>query len=107
MSMTKDVRGDWAVHQGNGYTVHMEVLDEVSDGSFSGKTSVDGQAGVRDLLDGQVTDDEISFKVPAGSVTGIYTGRFDFQGRLSGNAFQIENPTIQTTWFSDRLFGPM
>jgi hypothetical protein len=103
---TPSVPGDWTVHQGNGYTVHMEVLDEVSDGSFSGRTTVDGQAGTRDLLDAQVTDDEISFKVAAGPVTGVYTGHFDFQGRLSGNAFQIENPTIQTTWFADRLFAP-
>jgi hypothetical protein len=105
--MTKDVRGDWAVHQGNGFTVRMEVLDEVGDGSFSGRTTIDGQAGERDILDGQVTDAEISFKVAGGNLIGVYTGRFDFQGRLSGNAFQIENPTVQTTWVADRQFGSM
>src|SRR6478736_905321 len=102
--MPKNIVGQWDVVQSNGFTVHMEVNKLAQNGSFGGTASVVGTAGVRELANGRVTDDEITFDVPVGNVTGRYTGRFDSGGRLTGNGFQIEHPEVQATWFVDKQF---
>ncbi|MFZ2529427.1 MAG: hypothetical protein WAX14_17525 [Rhodococcus sp. (in: high G+C Gram-positive bacteria)] len=101
--MAKDVRGDWDLHQSNGFTLHVEVADEDPDGSFTGKANVHGKAGFTPLTDTRATDDEFTFQMGPGR----YTGRFDFQGRLTGITFDTAHPQSQATWFADKLFGPL
>jgi hypothetical protein len=101
--MPEDVRGNWDLYQSNGFTVHMEVAEEDADGSFTGRATIHGKAGFTELVDTRATDSEITFQVG----NGRYVGRFDFQGRLTGIAFDMTHPQNQATWFADRLFESM
>ncbi|OJF79723.1 hypothetical protein [Nocardia seriolae] len=101
--MPRDVRGNWDLHQGNGFTLHMEIADEDGEGSFDGRVNVHGKAGFTGLADTRATDDELTFQMG----NGRYTGRFDFQGRLTGVTFDVAHPQSQATWWADKLFGFM
>lgn len=101
--MPKDVRGNWDLTQSNGFILHLEVAGQDGDGTFNGKANVHGKAGFTDLTDTRATDDEITFLMGRGR----YTGRFDFQGRLTGMTFDTANPNSQATWHANKLFGQM
>ncbi|MEV6256726.1 hypothetical protein ACIHAX_19515 [Nocardia sp. NPDC051929] len=99
--MSRDVRGNWSLHQSNGFTVHVEVAGEDGDGTFNGKGNIHGQPGFIEFTDTRATDDEITFQMG----DGRYVGRFDFQGRLTGTTFDLSHPHSHATWFADKLFG--
>ncbi|MEU5047705.1 hypothetical protein [Streptomyces griseorubiginosus] len=106
--MVKDVRGTWRLKQSNGPLVTLNI-NEDPDGTFAGNSTAqfDGITGTID--DARATDSEITFRVPwSNGPVGRYTGRFDFQGRLTGITFAEGHPDQQATWVVDeKTFGPM
>ena len=107
--MPKNVTGNFDVHQSNGFTVHIDVIDQAEDGRLTGEASRDGQTGPIFFHDAFATDDEITFLLTAEDAEGPdpvarYTGRFDFAGRLTGISFDVRNPNTQGTWIVDTLF---
>jgi hypothetical protein len=102
--MARDVRGTWNIHQSNGFTVTVQVDDEDADGSFTGNGDIGGGAQNITLTDTRATDNEFTMQMGRGR----YVGRFDFQGRLTGQTFDVQAPHSQANWHSDpKLFGFM
>ncbi|MEV6256725.1 hypothetical protein ACIHAX_19510 [Nocardia sp. NPDC051929] len=99
--LPRDVTGTWNLHQGNSFTLHVDVVSEDGDGTFNGKGNIHGQPGFIELTDTRATDDEITFQMG----NGRYVGRFDFQGRLTGMVLDLAHPHSHAFWFVDKLLG--
>jgi hypothetical protein len=103
--------GSWLAHQSNRWNVIFN-LDQTPDGKLSGSadaTPLDAGNGMHGELHA-----EDNSRVQGNSVIitvhwdqgsrGQYVGNFDLAGRLVGNSFDLEHPSSQATWFSDRFF---
>lgn len=78
----KDVRGPWKISQQGGTELHVDIFHQEKDGTFAG-TIRHGNNTVT-VEDTRVTDHEITFRAPWKPTShGRYTGRFDFQGRIT------------------------
>lgn len=108
--MPKDVRGTWKLKQSNNPLVTLTINEQDGDGTFAGGTNK-AQFGNHSgpIEDARTTETEITFRVRwSNGPVGRYTGRFDFQGRLTGFTFDESNPAAQATWVAiDKLFGNM
>ncbi|MDQ0577896.1 hypothetical protein [Streptomyces rishiriensis] len=92
--MPRNVVGNWDIAQSNGFILHVQIDNEDEHGLLRGKVNVHNKAGFTDLQDARVTDTDITFLMPPGR----YTGRFDSQGRLTGDTFQEGRADKQATW---------
>ncbi|MBB4890762.1 hypothetical protein [Streptomyces netropsis] len=104
----KDVRGDWTIQQSTGHVVQIHIDNQDDDGTFASPQNTADYPGEHGTIDdAKATDQEISFRVNwSGGARGRYVGRFDFQGRLTGNGFDEANPTVQCTWAcTSKTFG--
>ena len=98
------VAGRWDAHQSNGFHVIFEIGQHPDDGQdlVGSATLDDGTTGGGS---GRVEGDEFHFRVewPNGSV-GVYDGRFNAEGVISGVSFDETHPESQATWFSGANF---
>ncbi|MEU0769538.1 hypothetical protein ACIQUO_29140 [Streptomyces albogriseolus] len=101
--MPMDVRGNWDINQGNGYTLHLEVDHQDPDGFFGGRVNIHGKAGYHPIADAKATDTEFTFMMG----NGRYTGRFDEWGRLTGITYDEAHPQSQSTWHAGKTFGKL
>jgi hypothetical protein len=102
--------GSWLAHQSNRWNVIFN-LDQTPDGKLSGSadaTPLDpghSMHGDVDTNSSRVQGNSVLITVNwnQGSI-GQYVGNFDLGGRLVGNSFDLEHPSSQATWFSDKFF---
>ncbi|MEU6947443.1 hypothetical protein ABZ957_19710 [Streptomyces sp. NPDC046316] len=109
--MPKDVRGQWTIFQTSGHQVAMNVPAQDGDGTFDGATAQEHYSGNGTITDARATDTELVFLIGwSNGARGRYTGRFDFQGRLTGVCYDEAHPTSQASWYAKKgandLFGP-
>jgi hypothetical protein len=113
-----DVSGSWKAIQGNGYEVDFEI--EQNGGELTGSawwadgaTVIafeglyrDEAATARSMeARGTVNEEEFVFNVSWDNGTrGLYTGRFQGDGRLTGLTVDQQHPESQATWISDKFF---
>ncbi|KJY24111.1 hypothetical protein VR46_42850, partial [Streptomyces sp. NRRL S-444] len=93
--------GVWTIFQTNA-TVRIDVRQDAA-GNLFGSTSSGGTVGT--LQEGAVTGNDIYFVVQWNhGPRGRYTGTRGADGRLSGLTVDLNNPSSQSTWRSDRTF---
>ena len=102
--------GAWTANQSNGFGTRFN-LDQSDSGQLSGDATAFPLAGGDQMFgtvdsDGSVVrGDRVQIVVDWNQGSrGKYVGGFDFSGRLSGQTFDLANPTSQANWFSDKLF---
>ncbi|WP_406512942.1 hypothetical protein OG851_30680 [Streptomyces sp. NBC_00161] len=93
--------GVWTIFQTNA-TVRIDVRQDAA-GNLFGTTSSGGTVGT--LQEGAVTGNDIYFIVQWNhGPRGRYTGTRGADGRLSGLTVDLNNPSSQSSWRSDRTF---
>ena len=110
MAVKQDIGdGTWTAHQSNNTDVRFN-LDQTQDGRLTGNADaipLGGGAPFSGTLDKESlmrgTRVQIIVNWSTGS-RGKYIGDFDFNGRLSGNGFDLKNPQSQALWFSEDTF---
>src|SRR5262245_32094383 len=109
-----DVSGTWKAIQSNGFWTGFRI--EQDGGQLSGSahwlTVETDTFWVGDVAEassmeasGSVNAEEFVFNVSWDNGTrGLYTGRFQGDGRLTGLTVDQQHPESQATWISDRQF---
>ncbi|WP_051696663.1 hypothetical protein [Streptomyces sp. NRRL S-244] len=93
--------GVWTVYQSNA-TVRVDLRQDGS-GNLYGSTSSGNTVGT--VQEGSVTGNDIYFVVQWNhGPKGRYTGSLGPDRRLSGTTYDMNNPSSQATWRSDRTF---
>ncbi|MEU1183787.1 hypothetical protein ABZ464_40400 [Streptomyces sp. NPDC005820] len=93
--------GVWTIFQTNA-TVRVDLRQDAA-GNLFGSTSSGNTVGT--LQEGAVTGNDIYFVVQWNhGPRGRYTGTRGADGRLSGLTVDLNNPSSQSTWRSDRTF---
>ncbi|MFF3650689.1 hypothetical protein ACFYXV_18880 [Streptomyces sp. NPDC002181] len=93
--------GVWTIYQSNA-TVHIDLRQD-SDGNLTGSTSSGNTVGT--VREGSVTGNDIYFIVQWNhGPKGRYTGTRGADRLLSGTTYDMNNPSSQATWRSDRTF---
>ncbi len=102
--------GAWTANQSNNWGTRFN-LDQTNSGQLSGDATAfplgggDEMFGTVDSSDSLVQGNRVQIVVDWNQGSrGQYNGTFDLGGRLSGNTFDLANPSSQATWFSDRTF---
>ncbi|MDH6128260.1 hypothetical protein [Kitasatospora sp. GP82] len=94
--------GTWQLHQSNGFAVTLDVTQDGS-GRLYGTASAGGTVGT--IEEGSVDGASIFFTIGwSNGSKGRYTGSLGPDRRLSGTTFDLNNPSSQATWFTDRTF---
>ncbi|MFC6883972.1 hypothetical protein [Actinomadura yumaensis] len=94
--------GRYSVFQSNGATVTVNMTQDGS-GRLFGSASFSG--GVGTVEEGEVEGTGISFTVQwSYGARGRYVGSLGSDRRLSGTTFDLNNPSSQATWFTQRTF---
>ncbi len=98
-----DVTGQWDAHQSNRTVVTFTIRPERGD-----FTKLDVEArhpGGFAQGQGRVSGNSFEATVDweAGPV-GRYVGTFNSDGRLTGQTFDLANPSSQATWFTQKRF---
>ncbi|HEX5850730.1 MAG TPA: hypothetical protein VFY59_16160 [Rubrobacter sp.] len=101
--------GSWLAHQSNRWNVIFN-LDQTPDGKLSGSadaTPIDAGSSMHGNLDTNASQVQANSVVITANWTqgsrGQYVGNFDLNGRLVGNTFDLEHPSSQAKWFSDKF----
>jgi hypothetical protein len=123
-----DVRGQWSASQGNGWHVTFDIQQLPVDPHPNTTTPITKLLGsaeashpsvgfrMRGRGSGEVTSGpgapghQFHFGVRWDGTPPInvsYNGTFGFDGRISGVNFRDDNPSVQTTWVSDKRFGKL
>ncbi|MGW3092126.1 hypothetical protein ACWDCC_01630 [Streptomyces sp. NPDC001102] len=114
--MSKDVRGQWQIIQTSGHVVDLNIGDEDANGTFDDnggqKSAHERFSGDGMISDARATDDEFVCLISwDNGAKGRYSGRFDFQGRLTGVCHDEVHPSAVASWFARRPpsdeFGPL
>jgi hypothetical protein len=95
-------------HQSNGFTARFSIVQNGGDltGSANHGPDQDGHFTRSMEARGTVTDTEFLWTISWDNGTrGRYSGRFESDGRIAGVSVDLEHPTSQATWISDRSFG--
>ncbi|MCX4528733.1 MULTISPECIES: hypothetical protein [unclassified Streptomyces] len=93
--------GVWTIYQSNA-TVRVDLRQD-GNGHLYGSTSSGNTVGT--LQEGSVDGEKIFFVVQWNhGPKGRYTGSLGPDRRLSGTTFDMNNPSSQATWRSDRTF---
>ncbi|WP_328619982.1 hypothetical protein [Streptomyces sp. NBC_00354] len=93
--------GVWTIFQTNA-TVRVDLRQDAG-GNLFGSTSSGNTVGT--VQEGAVTGNDIYFVVQWNhGPRGRYTGTRGADGRLSGLTVDLNNPSSQSTWRSDRTF---
>ncbi|MFE2549825.1 hypothetical protein ACFXGI_14930 [Streptomyces sp. NPDC059355] len=93
--------GVWTIYQSNA-TVRVDLRQDGS-GNLFGSTSSGNTVGT--VQEGSVTGNDIYFVVQWNhGPKGRYTGSLGQDRRLSGLTVDLNNPSSQATWRSDRTF---
>ncbi|MFF4101217.1 hypothetical protein [Streptomyces sp. NPDC001903] len=93
--------GVWTIYQSNA-TVRVDLRQDGS-GNLFGSTSSGNTVGT--VQEGSVTGNDIYFVVQWNhGPKGRYTGSLGPDRRLSGITVDLNNPSSQATWRSDRTF---
>jgi hypothetical protein len=102
--MARDVSDRWTIVQSNGFRVEFDIVQDPRTGDLHGSGTVVGgrEANGR----GRVDDRSFIFTVDWNNNGrgGQYSGTFGPDGRLTGVTVDLDNPTSQATWFSERTF---
>jgi hypothetical protein len=110
-----NVSGEWTLSQGNGWHVDFDInqTDTTLRGdAFAHHPSV--SQTMSGSGDGQVSPgpggpgQQFSFTVLWGGSNPIrarYTGTFGLDNRITGVNFDVNNPSVQTPWVSDKAFN--
>jgi hypothetical protein len=110
-----NVSGVWTLSQANGWHAEFDIDQTgtiirgtafAEHPSFSGDMNGSGDGSVSEGpgAPGQ----QFSFTVLWGGSNPIkarYTGTFGFDNRITGVNFAVDNPSVQTTWVSDKAFN--
>jgi hypothetical protein len=104
MAAVMNVKGTWIAHQSNGANVTFNL--DRQDLLLTGSASVSPGGAQSQTLNGRISDTQflVTVKWNANS-TGEYNGTFGIDGRLTGHTFDVNNPSSQAFWFSDRGFS--
>jgi hypothetical protein len=103
--MSKDVRGQWQIIQTSGHVVDLNIQGEDADGTFdaNGNSAHERFSGNGAISDARATDDEFVCLISwDNGAKGRYSGRFDFQGRLTGVCHDEAHPSAVASWFAKR-----
>jgi hypothetical protein len=101
---TYDVSGVWDARQSNGFVATFDLNLRGDQGVFFGTASHSG-GSVRGHGEGLITGDDFLFTVTWNNgTTGEYNGRFNAEGRITGNTFDKNHPQNSATWSSSRTF---
>jgi len=103
--MARDVRNNWTMVQSNGFRVEFDIISEdFGTGEIRGSARVIG--GIEASGRGRVDDHSFIYTVDWNNNGrgGQYSGTFGPDGRLTGVTVDLDNPTSQATWFSERSF---
>jgi hypothetical protein len=117
-----NVSGAWDASQGNGWHVRFDLQQTVEQGTnnrtvLSGSAfashpsvsqSMSGTGSGRVTAGAAVAGDQFQFTVNWGGenpVQARYNGTFGFDRRITGFNFNTANPSVQTTWVSDKAFN--
>ncbi|KOU13151.1 hypothetical protein ADK52_38900 [Streptomyces sp. WM6372] len=93
--------GVWTIYQSNA-TVRVDLRQDGS-GNLYGSTSSGNTVGT--VQEGSVNGNDIYFVVQWNhGPKGRYTGSLGPDRRLSGTTYDMNNPSSQATWRSDRTF---
>ncbi|MFB7052419.1 hypothetical protein [Streptomyces vinaceus] len=93
--------GVWTIYQSNA-TVRIDLRQD-GNGNLFGSTSSGNTVGT--VQEGSVTGNDIYFIVQWNhGPRGRYTGSLGPDRRLSGITVDLNNPSSQATWRSDRTF---
>jgi hypothetical protein len=116
-----NVSGQWTASQGNGWHVRFDIQQSV-EGDSGNRTILTGSAfashpSVSESMSGTgtgrvtagpaVAGNQFQFTVNWGGsnpVQARYNGTFGFDRRITGFNFNTANPSVQTTWVSDKQF---
>ncbi|MFI1182524.1 hypothetical protein ACH4UT_23625 [Streptomyces sp. NPDC020799] len=95
--------GTWQLYQSNGFTVTLNLTQD-SSGSLYGSGYYGGTSGTVEY--GAVVDGtSIYFTIGwSNGARGRYTGSLGSDRRLSGLAYDLNNPSAQASWSTTRVF---
>ncbi|MEV6008653.1 hypothetical protein AB0M29_17780 [Streptomyces sp. NPDC051976] len=94
--------GSWPLYQSNGPVVTMN-LAQSPDGTLYGSASFSGAVGT--VISGSVDGTSIYFVVSwSNGALGRYTGTLGPDRRLSGYTFDVNHPSVQAGWHTNRTF---
>jgi hypothetical protein len=99
---TYDVSGRWIAYQSTGHEVRFEM--QQNGAKFQGLGSFSG-GEVNGAGEGRVEDNWFIFTIRWNNgSTGEYSGWFGPDGRITGHTFDVNNPRVNASWHSQRLF---
>ncbi len=123
MAKEFNVSGEWTLSQGNGWHATFNIEQPTEGPTTQNRRNIKGTAfaehpSVSDTMSGSgegqvdlgpgVPGQQFVFTVLWGGSNPIrarYTGTFGFDRRITGVNFAVDNPSVQTTWVSDKAFN--
>ncbi|MFC8434914.1 hypothetical protein [Streptomyces sp. NPDC057253] len=103
--MPFNVKGGWEIVQSSGHVVSMDVRSQQSGGRFDigYNTAREVHSGNGRINDAWTSDSECVFLIVwDNGARGRYSGRFDFQGRLTGMCHDEAHPSAVASWYAKK-----
>jgi hypothetical protein len=104
-----NVGGHWGLKQSNQEVPNNMRLRMDGGGTITGTAWYQAGAGAkleRGPVTGRVSGNDVEFVVSwSNGLVGVYNGKIDPQGKITGTGYEKNSPSKKVSWFSDKAMS--